>query len=89
MKRAPRTSFFLGGPGSPIFGENGTWLESESLCYPSGGRHRWCRAVNAATGRLNTVRCGIPDTFYSVPCDGGWVGLENGAFVYHPRRDRE
>ena len=65
-------------------GKNGTWLEPEEACYPSGAMKRRCRAVNVETGRLQTVRCGIADTYFSIPAEkGGWVGSDDGLFQYH------
>jgi hypothetical protein len=43
-----------------------TWLEPESLCYPSGRMLRRCKAL-CEDGKTRIVRCGIPDTFFSIP----------------------
>lgn len=73
-------------PGS-TYGEHGTWLEPEELCYPNGKMVRRCRARHVTTKELVSVTCGIPDTLFSIPCrGGGWVGYENGEFQYHPPR---
>lgn len=76
-------------PGSWHIGN--TWLEPEDLCYPNGGYHRRCRAMNADTGKLVIVRCSIADTFFSIPAaGGGWVGSGDDGFIYHPpRKDRK
>lgn len=64
-----------------------TWLEPEELCYPNGAMARRCRAKDMVTGKLKIVRCGIPDTFFSIPCVGvGWVGSGEEGFQYHPPR---
>lgn len=65
-------------------GKNGTWLEPEERCGPQGGKRRRCRAINVETGKPITVRCGLPDTVFSVPAIGGWVGVEDGEFQFHP-----
>ena len=75
----PRSSHFYGMRCEPTYGELGTWLEPEEICYPSGAMVRRCRAVNVETGRLNVVRCGIPDTFFTIPCrGGGYVDTSDG-----------
>lgn len=72
----------------------GTWLEPEEITYPNGTLIRRARAVNAETGRLNVVRCGISDTFFSIPVrGGGWLGLNgsnrNPILIYHPGTARK
>ena len=72
----------------------GTWLEPEEITYPNGAMVRRARAVNAETGRLVVVRCGIADTFFSIPVrGGGWLGLNgsnrNPILIYHPRKGRK
>lgn len=64
----------------------GTGIEPEEYCYPRGGMTRLARAINVATGRLNTVRCGIPDTYFSIPAVGGYLTVSNGGIlIYHPK----
>lgn len=61
----PRTSHYMGTSESPShIGE--TWLEPESLTYPSGGFYRRAR-VAMPDGSLRIVTCAIPDTFFSIP----------------------
>ncbi len=43
-----------------------TWLEPEDYCYPRGGMTRRAR-VRFPDGKLRVLRCGIPDTWFSVP----------------------
>ena len=75
-------------PGSIQAGD--TWLEPEELCYPNGGMTRRCRARNVMTGKLRTVRCGIPDTYFSIPAAGGWIGTDsNGEFEFNPSMTTE
>jgi hypothetical protein len=70
-------------------GKNGTWLDPEELCYPNGGMKRRCRAVNVVTKKLQTVRCSIPDTFFSIPVKGGgWVGQEDMEYQFHPKESQ-
>lgn len=82
----PRQSSYFGMRTEPIYGRLGTWLEPEEITYPSGSMIRRCRAVNVETGRLKVVRCGIPDTFWTIPCrGGGYVDTsEGGVYRYHP-----
>jgi hypothetical protein len=79
MKRTePRPRF------APIANEMacGTWLEAEELTYPSGGKIRRARAYNTATGRLSVVRCGIPDTYFTIPCrGGGYLDISDGGIL--------
>lgn len=65
-------------------GANNTWLEPEELCYPHGGMRRRCRAMDVSTGKLRTVRCGIPDTYFTIPAKGGWIDCKDGVFRFHP-----
>ena len=66
-----------------------TWMESECYCYPNGGMTRRAR-VRFPDGKLRVVRCGIPDTFFSVPVrksDGdGFIcnDDETGEYVFRP-----
>lgn len=64
----------------------GTWLEPEEITYPSGAMIRRARAYNVETGRLLVVRCGIADTYFSIPVrGGGWLGLSDGQILcFHP-----
>lgn len=82
----PRSANFYGMRSEPLIGTLGTWLEPEEITYPSGAMIRRARAINADTGKLKVVRCGIPDTYFSIPVrGGGWLGSsDGGTFVYHP-----
>jgi hypothetical protein len=85
-QRKPRTSNFFGGRSEATVRPLGTWLEPEELCYPNGGMTRYAAAINVKTGRLNTVKCGIPDTFFSVPAKGGFLTTSDGGILrFHPR----
>ena len=55
-------------PNATHLGE--TWLEPEELCYPNGGMNRRCRC-RWPDGKLRIVRCGIHDTFFSIPVRRG------------------
>jgi len=43
-----------------------TWLEPEEAAYPNGGQTRKCGAI-CPDGVIRTVRCGIPDSYFSIP----------------------
>ena len=43
-----------------------TWIEPEELTYPSGGFLRRAR-VRMPDGELKTVKCSIPDSFWTIP----------------------
>lgn len=56
--------------------QDGTWIESESITYPSGGFHRNARVflslnehapIELPYGELAVVRCSIPDTAFTIP----------------------
>ena len=84
----PRHSFYLGMSGPPIIGANGTWLESEQFCYPNGAMRRRAYAINQTTGKHQLVKCGIADTYFSIPvlpsCGGGFLSIKDKVIVYHP-----
>ncbi len=46
-----------------------TYLAPESDAYPHGGQTRKCRAFYP-DGKVRTVYCGIPDTYFSIPARG-------------------
>jgi hypothetical protein len=48
---------------------DGTWLEGEEFCYPSGGMKRRAYA-RCSDGKLRLFRAGIPDTAFTVPATG-------------------
>lgn len=81
----PRTCTALGITCQPTEFLNGTWLESESFCYfPYGGKRRRARAL-CPDGKLRVLRCGIPDTFFTIPVrGGGFLSVDAGVVVYHP-----
>lgn len=90
----PRSGVFYGMRSWPLGFGMGTWLEPEEITYPNGAMVRRARAVNAETGRLVVVRCGIADTFFSIPVrGGGWLGLNgsnrNPILIYHPGTARK
>ena len=84
----PRHSFYLGMSGPPTIGANGTWLESEQFCYPNGAMRRRAYAINQVTGKHQLVRCGVADTYFSIPvlssCGGGFLSTKDGVIVYYP-----
>ena len=62
-----------------------TWLEPEELCYPHGGMTRRAKAI-CEDGKLRVVKCGIPDTFFSIPAKlgaaKGFVSSEESGFHF-------
>lgn len=62
----PRDCNYLGMRSTAHTADNGTWLEPEELCYPNGGMTRRAYAT-CEDGANRLVRCGIPDTFFSIP----------------------
>ena len=45
---------------------NGTWIESEEVCYPDGAPRRHGRAM-CEDGKVRAIRAGIADTWFSIP----------------------
>jgi len=81
----PRVSSYFGQlrEGTQL---GASWIEDETLCYPDGNMTRRAYA-RCPDGKLRVVRCGIPDTFFSIPCrGGGYLSSEEngGEFTYHP-----
>lgn len=80
----PRVTSFYGMVCRPShYGE--TWIEAEEATYPSGAMTRRAR-VRCEDGKLRVVRCGLPDTFFSIPVrGGGWIGMdeEKGELRFH------
>lgn len=88
----PRNANFYGMRSTPILMNLGTWLEPEEITYPSGAMIRRARAVNVETGRLVVVRCGVPDTYFTIPCRGGGYLDSTGEsqiLRYHPKKKAE
>lgn len=65
----PRRGHYLGMPIVNLQFSDGTWLEGEEFCYPSGGmkRRAYARCVD---GRKLLFKAGIPDTFFTIPATG-------------------
>lgn len=82
----PRTGRYFGMRCNPLMMNLGTWLEAEELTYPSGSMIRRAKAINIETGKPRIVRCGIPDTFFSIPVrGGGWLDVSHGGILrFHP-----
>lgn len=77
--KGPRTNRTLWGSGTPcICGE--TWLESDEYCMPHGHLNSRRARVRTTDGRLRIVRCGIPDTLFSIPVSkqdgGGFITID-------------
>ena len=78
----PRSSNYLGMREDASMFNLGTWLESESITYPSGAMTRRARAINSDTGKLQVVRCGISDTFWTISCrGGGYLDITDGRIL--------
>lgn len=87
----PRNANFYGMRSEAQSFGLGTWLEPEEITYPSGAMIRRARAMNTETGKLKVVRCGISDTFFSIPVrGGGWLGMngsdKNLVLLFHPAK---
>jgi hypothetical protein len=68
----PRQGSYLGMPiTNPEF-PDGTWLEGEEFCYPSGGMKRRAYA-RCADGQQRLFKAGIADTFFTIPATGRGV----------------
>ena len=82
----PRAVSYYGMRSTATHGTLGTWLEPEELTYPSGAMVRRARAINVETGKLVVIRCGIPDTYFTIPCRGGGYldSSDGGTFRFHP-----
>lgn len=67
----------------------GTKLDPEEKAYPNGAMNRIAKAFNTDTGKLVSVRCGIPDTYFTIPASkGGYVHLSDGGIVlYTPKKE--
>jgi len=61
----PRISHYMFQTEEPYYGAKGTWIEAESITYPSGSMIRRCRAL-CEDGKLRIIKCGISDTFFSI-----------------------
>jgi hypothetical protein len=94
----PRQSLFYGMRASAHIEDNGTWLEPEELCYPTGGMTRKAYAM-FPDGVKRLVTCGIPDTYFSIPAkpvkvDGkmvrGYIASdEKEGVVFRPYTNQE
>lgn len=67
----------------------GTWLEPEELTYPSGAMLRKALAFNTETGKRQVVKCGIPDTYFSIRASRGYLTVsDGGVLLYHPSKNQ-
>jgi hypothetical protein len=62
----PRDCHFYGTVVKGHVQKDGTWLEDEAFCYPNGGMTRRAYAT-CEDGKKRVIKCGIPDTFFSIP----------------------
>lgn len=76
----PRSGRYYGMPIHNVEGANDTWLEGEEFCYPNGGMTRRCFAL-CADGERRVVKCGIPDTYFSIPATARVHGKRVSGYV--------
>lgn len=76
----PRPGSYLGMPFHNNVCDDGTWIEDEARCYPNGGMTRLAY-VTCPDGKKRVVRCGIPDTWFSVPAVARIAGRTVRGFV--------
>lgn len=75
----PRIGTFYGAPiHNIVIGD--TWLEGEEFTYPSGGLHRRCYAL-CPDNKLRVVKCGVADTFFSIPAYARIKGKRVKGFI--------
>lgn len=82
--------------GSTLYGSShatrlgNTWLEAESLTYPSGGFHRRGyvklrqnpnNPIVLPYGEFRVVKASIPDTFFSIPARLKYKGKSIRGFI--------
>ena len=88
----PRVSNFFGMRHTAYIHDNGTWIEPETLCYPSGGMKRKAYAL-FPDGEKRIVICGIPDTYFSIPAKPvkvngvsirGYIGCDENGIKFVP-----
>jgi hypothetical protein len=83
----PRVCSFMLQRFHPRYGlaSTCTWIEAEEFCYPGGGMHRRCRAI-CPDGKLRIFRCGLPDTAFSIPTEGGkgYITNDMGEYRFIP-----
>jgi hypothetical protein len=85
----PRPCYGFGYNGHTGTAIGDTWLECEALCYPDGGMNRRAYAI-CEDGVNRVIRCGIPDTVFSIPgrvqIDGkmvkGFVSSDEAGFKF-------
>ena len=92
-----RTTTTAARPNSTVRGD--TWLQAEEAAYPHGGftRRAYCIIrrnpynpdVPLPYGELRTVRCSIPDTYFTIPARykgvEGFVSVcDDGGFTFTP-----
>jgi len=72
-----------------IEGLNNTWVQSEEAAYSRGGMTRKARCL-CADHIIRAVRCGIPDTYFTIPAYRiikgkrvkGYVSQDDGTFTF-------
>lgn len=85
----PRQIRYLGMQHYPRHYRLGGWLEPEEACYPYYAMVRRAYAINVDTGKLQVVRCGVPDTWFSIPAVGGYLTVSDGDILrFHPNKSQ-
>lgn len=77
----PRPCSYLGMNFSAVHYPDGTWLEGEAHCYPNGGMKRRAYAT-CADGKRRVIRCGLPDTYFSITARGGFLSADDNGLKY-------
>ena len=76
----PRSGSYYGMTIHNVDAANGTWLEGEEFAYPHGGMTRRCYAL-CSDGIKRAVKCGIPDTYFSIPAYARIAGKRVKGYV--------
>lgn len=88
----PRTARYFGMTEPAHVNPDGTWLEAESMTYPSGGflrrayvilRQNEHNPIVLPYGEMRIVSVSIPDTYFSIPARLVVKGRRIKGFVSH------
>jgi hypothetical protein len=78
-KPLPRPCHYYGTVTTATVNADGTWIEDEAFAYRRADNRR--AYVKFEDGTLGTVRCGVADTFFSVPAVARRAGKRIKGFV--------
>jgi hypothetical protein len=70
-----------------------TWLDNEESCYPSGRMIRRGKCI-FPDGVIRSIRCGIPDTYFTIPAYArksgkyirGYVTSAENGYTFNPNK---